>query len=69
MASVTKDTTVGEVLKMDIGAVDTLIAIGMREFRFPEIQAKTVEQMCDFYNVYTWEIVERINDYLKTVTK
>lgn len=65
MASVTKDTIIIDVLKLDEGTAPFFFEIGMHCLGCPSASGETIEEACAVHGVDADELVEKINDYLK----
>ncbi len=65
MAKVTKDTLIGEALRMDIDKVaPLLLEIGMHCLGCPSSQGESLEEACMVHGVNADELVEKINKAL-----
>ncbi len=65
MANVTKDTLIGEALRMDIDKVaPLLLEIGMHCLGCPSSQGESLEEACMVHGVNVDELVEKINKAL-----
>lgn len=65
MAKVTKDTLIGEALRMDIDKVaPLLLEIGMHCLGCPSSQGESLEEACMVHGVNVDELVEKINKAL-----
>ena len=65
MASITKDTIIIDVLKLDEGTAPFFFEIGMHCLGCPSASGETIEEACAVHGVDADELVEKINDYLK----
>ncbi len=65
MASVTKDTIISDVLKIDQGTAPFFFEIGMHCLGCPSASGETIEEACAVHGVDADELVEKLNDYLK----
>lgn len=65
MASVTKDTIIMDVLRIDEGTAPFFFEIGMHCLGCPSASGETIEEACAVHGVDADELVEKINDYLK----
>jgi len=64
MAAVTKDTIIGDLLKIDEETSEILLGIGMHCLGCPSARAETLEQACEVHGVDVDELVEQINDFI-----
>lgn len=65
MANVTKDTLIGEALRMDIDKVaPLLLEIGMHCLGCPSSQGESLEEACMVHGVNVDELVKKINKAL-----
>lgn len=64
MAQVTKDTMIGELLRMDQKVAPILLEIGMHCLGCPSSQMETIEQAAMVHGVDPQALVDRINDAL-----
>ena len=64
MASVTKDTIIIDVLRLDEGTAQFFFEIGMHCLGCPSASGETIEEACAVHGVDADELVEKINDYL-----
>lgn len=60
---INKDTTIGELLQIDMGVGEILMAIGMHCFGCPASQMETIEEASYVHGVDPQSIVDEINDY------
>lgn len=65
MASVTKDTIIIDVLKLDQGTAPFFFEIGMHCLGCPSASGETIEEACAVHGVDADELVAKLNDYLK----
>ena len=65
MASVTKDTIIIDVLRLDEGTAPFFFEIGMHCLGCPSASGETIEEACAVHGVAADELVEKLNDYLK----
>ena len=65
MASVTKDTIIMDVLRIDEGTAPFFFEIGMHCLGCPSASGETIEEACAVHGVDADELVEKLNDYLK----
>ncbi len=65
MASVTKDTIILDVLRMDQGTAPFFLEIGMHCLGCPSASGESIEEACQVHGVDADELVAKLNDYLK----
>lgn len=65
MASVTKDTIVMDVLRIDQGTAPFFLEIGMHCLGCPSASGESIADACAVHGVDADELVAKINDYLK----
>ena len=64
MAEITKDMTIGEILRTDEGLIPYLLEAGMHCLGCPSSQMETLEQACMVHGNDVNVIVGKMNDYL-----
>ena len=64
MAMITKDMTIGEILRTDEGLVPILLEIGMHCLGCPASQAETLEEACMVHGTDADFVVAKMNEYL-----
>ena len=64
MASVTKQTTIGEVLALDINTAQFFIEIGMHCLGCPASQGESIEEACMVHGTNADELVAKLNAFL-----
>ena len=64
MASVTKDTMIGELLRIDENVAPLLLNIGMHCLGCPSSQMETIEQAAMVHGIGPTALVDEINDFL-----
>ena len=64
MASVTKDTIIGDILDMDRTTAPLFLEIGMHCLGCPASRGETFEQACMVHGVDPDELVKKINDHM-----
>jgi len=67
MTQVNKDMYIGEVLKLDRGVADILLNIGMHCLGCPSSQMESIEDAAAVHGFNADELVDKLNNYLKTV--
>ena len=64
MAAISKQTTIGEVLAIDINTAQFFINIGMHCLGYPHSQGESIEEACMVHGTNADELVTEINNYL-----
>ena len=64
MAQVTRDTNIGDLLRIDMGVAPILMGIGMHCLGCPASQGESLEEACMVHGVDADELVKKINDFL-----
>lgn len=64
MSAITKDTTIGEALKIDEGLVHLFSAIGMHCFGCHFSSDETIEQAAAVHGINADDLMEDIENYL-----
>ena len=64
MASITKDTIIGEILDMDETTAPFFLEMGMYCLGCPSARGETLEQACAVHGVDPEELVSKINAHL-----
>ena len=64
MASITKDTIIGEILDMDETTAPFFLEMGMHCLGCPSARGETLEQACAGHGVDPEELVSKINAHL-----
>ena len=64
MAAITKDMTIGEILRIDEGLVPILLETGMHCLGCPSAQAESLEDACMVHGTDVDAIVDKMNSYL-----
>ena len=64
MASITKDTIIGEILDMDQTTAPFFLEMGMHCLGCPSSRGETVEQACMVHGVDADELVKKLNQHL-----
>jgi len=67
MKQVNKDMFIGEVLKIDRGVAEILLNAGMHCLGCPSSQMESIEDAAAVHGFSADEIVDKLNNYLKTV--
>lgn len=61
---ITKDTIIGDVLKIDKDLAPFFLEIGMHCLGCPSATSETIEEACDVHGADCDELLGKINDYL-----
>ncbi len=61
MASITKDTIIGEILDLDETTAPFFLEMGMHCLGCPSARGETLEQACAVHGVDAEELVSKIN--------
>ena len=61
---VTKDTMIGDLLKIDAGVAPSLLGIGMHCLGCPSSQMETIEEAAMVHGIDADTLVGKINDFL-----
>ncbi len=64
MATITKDMTIGDILRTDEGLVPILLETGMHCLGCPSAQGESLEDACMVHGTDVNVIVGKMNDYL-----
>ena len=64
MATITKDMTIGEILRIDEGLVPVLLETGMHCLGCPSAQAESIEDACMVHGTDVDAIIAKMNAYL-----
>ena len=65
MASITKDTIIGDILDMDQTTAPFFLEMGMHCLGCPSSRGETVEQACMVHGVNEDELVAKLNEHLQ----
>ena len=66
MATVTKETMIGELLQIDEGVAPILLNIGMHCLGCPSSQMETIEQAAMVHGIDSEMLVDEINSFLES---
>ena len=66
MASVTKDTIIGDILDLDQSTAPFFLEMGMHCLACPPARGETLEQACAAHGVDPEELVQKINEHLQS---
>ncbi|MCI6018650.1 MAG: DUF1858 domain-containing protein [Clostridiales bacterium] len=61
---VSKDTMIGDLLRIDAGVAPILLGIGMHCLGCPSSQMETIEEAAMVHGINADELVAKINDFL-----
>ena len=64
--AVTKDMTIGEVIRVDQNIIAILMNFGMHCIGCPSAQAESLEEACMVHGLDVDVLVGQINEYLST---
>ena len=64
MASITKDTIIGDILDLDETTAPYFLEMGMHCLGCPSARGETLEQACAVHGVDADELVKKINEHL-----
>ena len=64
MAQVTKDTMIGDLLKIDAGVAPILMGIGMHCLGCPSSQMETIDEAAMVHGIDAESLVQEINNFL-----
>lgn len=65
MASITKDTIIGDILDLDATTAPYFLEMGMHCLGCPSARGETLEQACAVHGVDANVLVEKINQHLQ----
>lgn len=64
MATISKDMTIGDILKIDEGLVPILLETGMHCLGCPASQMESLEDACAVHGTDVNAIIAKMNDFL-----
>jgi len=67
MELLTKDTVIGDVLKIDVQLARFLMEIGMHCIGCPASRGETIAEACQVHGVDPDELLSRMNAYLEVM--
>lgn len=67
MKEARKDMKISEVLELDHGVFPILMRAGMHCLGCPSSQLETLEEACEVHDISCDELINNINEYLKTL--
>ncbi|QHQ60088.1 DUF1858 domain-containing protein [Anaerocolumna sedimenticola] len=66
MAQISKDMTIGEIIRVDQGIIPILMASGMHCVGCPSSQGESLEEAAMVHGMDADQLLETINEYLST---
>ncbi len=66
MAQISKEMTIGEIIRVDQGVIPILMASGMHCVGCPSSQGESLEEAAMVHGMNAEELLETINEYLGT---
>jgi hybrid cluster-associated redox disulfide protein len=66
MAQVSKEMTIGEIIRVDQGIIPILMASGMHCVGCPSSQGESLEEAAMVHGMDADDLLDRINEYLVT---
>lgn len=66
MASVTKEMTIGEIIRIDQEVIGILLGYGMHCIGCPSAQGESLEEACMVHGLEVDPLVEQINEFLSS---
>ena len=67
--AITKKTTIGEVLNLNIETAKFFMEIGMHCLGCPASQGESIEEACMVHGMDADQVLKRVNDYLANKDK
>jgi hybrid cluster-associated redox disulfide protein len=64
MLSITKQTSIGEIMDLDQGTIPFFMEMGMHCLGCPASRGESLEEACVVHCVDVEEMVQKINEYL-----
>ena len=64
MVKISKDLTIGDILRVDEGLVPILLETGMHCLGCPSAQAESLEDACAVHGTDVDAIINKMNDFL-----
>lgn len=64
MATITKEMTIGDILRVDEGLVPILLETGMHCLGCPSAQAESLEEACMVHGTDVNAIIGKMNEFL-----
>lgn len=64
MAKISKDMTIGDILRVDEGLIPILLETGMHCLGCPSAQAESLEDACAVHGTDVDAIINKMNDFL-----
>ena len=62
---VSKDTMIGDLLRIDAGVAPILLGIGMHCLGCPSARGESIEMACEVHGTDADELVAKINEFLE----
>ena len=66
MATITKDTIIGDILDIDRTTAPYFLEMGMHCLGCPSARGETLEQACMVHGVSVDELLEKLNQHIAT---
>ncbi|MBQ8640076.1 MAG: DUF1858 domain-containing protein [Lachnospiraceae bacterium] len=66
MAQITKDITIGELLRVNTGVIPILMSAGMHCLGCPASQSESIAEAAYVHGIHADDLVKQINDFLAT---
>ena len=66
MAQISKEMTIGEIIRVDQGIIPILMASGMHCVGCPSSQGESLEEAAMVHGMDADDLLDRINEYLGT---
>ena len=66
MSTITKETTIGEAIKINTAIIPVLMNAGMHCIGCPSAQGETIEEAAMVHGIDVDDLVSDLNDYLET---
>lgn len=64
MAQITKDSIIGDIIRLDQGVIPYLLEAGMHCVGCPSAQGETLEEACVVHGMEVEPLLVKINGYL-----
>lgn len=64
MATITKDTIIGDILDIDSSTAPFFLSMGMHCLGCPASRGETVEQACAVHGVDYQELLDKLNEHI-----
>ena len=66
MTKITKETTIGDAIKIDAGIIPILMSAGMHCIGCPSAQGESIEEAAVVHGLNPDELMADINDYIES---